>query len=910
MPSEKQPFYDPVPPTYDEALIGSSRQYEEDWHPPSGFDNRDRQHAETESHSLLRQPGNAVPSSSRAPAGYRAPTVETDDEDSLFDSSDDEEAQVRRELEEMDIEEPSQPRGSVWAKRIPFSLSLPRFKWSWRPRLPTMPRVRIQLPSRPADDAAAADTNEENAEQATATGTRRRWRFPKLDGMVAIIVVARILALFIIMGFIWLLFASDLFGGISNRIGSGFRYNPEDLRAHIQKTIDPMRMRASVMHYSHYAHIAGTEGSFAYAMDMESMFSKAGLDEVESDNYWAYLNFATRDGRAVEILDDKGEKAVWSAILEEDERGEETSGRQTYAFHGMSKSGDVRGPLVYANYGSREDFQKLVELGIETKGAIALVRYGGSQTDRALKVLAAEMAGFAGCLIYSDPADDGFRKGTVAPKGRFMPADGVQRGSVALSNMVIGDPLTPGWESKQDLPRMKVSDSPGLVGIPSLPLAWRDAQALLQKLQGHGKQVPDGWQGGVPDTEWWTGDKQSPIVRLKNEQDEREMQKIWNVYGKIIGSEQTAKKIIIGNRRDSWSFGATDPHTGTAIMVELARVFGDLLSRGWRPLRTIEFMSWDAEEYNLIGSTEYVENNLENVRENALAYINLDAAVSGASLHAAGSPVFHQTLLRALDHVIDPNHNTTLKEIWGGDLNDMEGLGGGGAFTPFQDIAGTSSLDIQFRGEEVPLHSNYDDLHLVETVTDPNFVYHGLLAQVVGLLILDLADRAVVPFDMVSYGKTIEKRVDELEKWVKEQMKHDGVDSKVNLEFNELKNAAQTITDKARNFAQWEVDWDRKLMASGGWEPQDLGLKRWEYNGKMGLFESTLLDLEIGGGIPNRTQFRHTVYGPKLWSGNDVEYFPAIVDAVNAQDWDMANRFITKTTIIFRDAAKVLHLQP
>jgi hypothetical protein len=856
-PSEKQPFYDPVPPTYDEALIGSSRQFEEDWHPPSGFDERDRRVEETENQSLLRQPGNAVPSSSRAPAGYRAPTVETDDEDSLFGSSDDEEEQVRRELEEMDIEEPTSSRGSAWAKRIPFSLSLPRWKWSWRPRLPTMPRMRIQLPSGPTDDTPAAETNADNTEDTTTTETRR-WMFPKVDGMVAVIVVARALALFIIMGFIYLLFASDLFGGISNRIGGGFRYNPDDLRQHIKTTIDPMRMRASVMHYSHYAHIGGTEGCFAYAMDMESMFTKAGLDEVESDNYWAYLNYATKDGRAVQIMDDKGEKAVWSALLEEDERGEETAGRQTWAFHGMSKSGDVRGPLIYANYGSREDFKWLEKKGVKTKGGIALVRYGGTQTDIALKVKAAEMAGFDGCLIYSDPADDGFSKGMTAPQGRFMPADGVHRGSVAMTNMVMGDPLTPGWESKQDLPRMKVADSPALVGIPSLPLAWRDAQALLQHLEGHGEKAPDSWKGAVPDVAWWTGDDKSPVVRLKNMQDEPEMQKIWNIYGKIIGSEQTAKKIIIGNHRDAWAFGATDPHTGTAIMVELARVFGDLLSRGWRPLRTIEFMSWDASEYNLIGSTEYVENNLENVRENALAYINLDAAVTGAELHAAGSPIFHKTLMHALDRVEDPMHNTTLKELWGRAGSKLGGLGAGSDYAPFQFLAGTSSLDLQFRGEAVPYNSNYDDLHLVENVVDPDFVYHGVLARVVGLLMLDLADRAVVPFDPVSYGKAIEDLITDLEKWAKMQQK-DKLDKSAGLEFHELKAASQAITDKARDFVKWEIDWDHKLMSAGGWEAQELGLQRWEFNSKLGLFESTLLDLEMGGGVsfmmsPNETQ--------------------------------------------------------
>ncbi|KAH8168473.1 transferrin receptor-like dimerization domain-containing protein [Sarocladium implicatum] len=907
MPSEKQPFYDPVPPTYDEALIGSSRRYDEsDWHPPSGFDDRDREGAGAENHSLLRQPGNSGPSSSRAPAGYRAPTVETDDEDSLFGSSDDgEEAQVRRELEEMDIEEPSQSRGSLWGKRIPFSLSLPRWKWSWRPRLPTMPRMRIQLPQRPTEDSAAEPTDD-NAEE-TSTETRR-WRMPKMDSMTAIIVFARALAIFIIMGFVYLLLASDIFGGLSQRIGGGFRYNVEDLRAHIQKTVDPMRMRASVMHYSSYAHIAGTEGDFATAMDMESMFSRAGLDAVEIDKYWAYINYPTKDGRAVQLLDGEG-KATWSALLEEDEKGEETAGRQTYAFHGLSKSGDVKGPLIYANYGSREDFGKLKDQGVKTKDAIALVRYHGTQADPALKVRAAELAGFAGCLIYSDPADIGFKKGSVAPEGRFIPADGVQRASMALGSLVMGDVLTPGWESKQDLPRMKVSETPGLVGIPSLPLAWRDAQVLLQSLKGHGDKVPQTWAGGVPDVEWWTGDEKSPTVRLLNKQDEVEQQPIWNVYGKIGGTEQSAKKILIGNHRDSWSFGASNPHTGTAIMVELARVFGDLLEKGWRPLRTIEFMSWDAQSQNMVGSTEYVESNLENVRENAYAYINLDAAVTGAQFHAAGSPIFHKTLMHALDRVSDPMHNISVKDAWTRDSGKVEGLGGGGDYVPFQDLAGTASLDLQFRGEEVPFYSSYDDLHLVESVLDPDFVYHGVLAQIVGLLVLDLSDRAVIPFDVVSYGKSLEGWVQDLEKWAKQQQKDHKLDKSANLEFHDLKDAAASITDNARNFAKWELDWDRKLMSSGGWEAQELGVQRWDYNSKLGQFESMLLDLEMGGGTPNRTQFKHTVYGPQLWSTYDVEYFPAIRNAVDAHDWSLARRLLQKTAIVFRDAAKSLSFE-
>lgn len=839
MPSEKQPFYDPVPPTYDEALASGSRR--DGWRSPVD----DRNAHETESQSLLPHAESSASSSRRPNGGYRPPTVETDDEDSLFGSDDDaddeEAAHVRREMQEMEIEEPSRSRGSVWGKRIGFKLSLPRWKWSWRPRLP---RLRIQLPSRAAVAVPDAD---EASEGETATETRR-WEWPKIDNVTLILAFARLIAAVIVLGFLYFLFASGVFGNLSSRLNGATRYDPEDLRVHVQKSVEPMRLRASVQHFSSYAHIAGTEGDYATAMDVESMFSRAGLDKVEVDEYYVYVNYPRKDGRTVQIMDDKGEKAIWTAKLEEEERGGETAGRQTYAFHGHSKSGDVKGPLIYANYGSREDFKRLKDKGVDTNGAIALVRYYGTQTDRALKVKAAELAGFAGCIIYSDPADDGFLKGDVAPKGRFMPADGVQRGAVSLMSWVVGDVLTPGWESKKDRPRMKVDETPGLVKIPSLPLAWRDAQILLQHLRGHGEKVPDAWKGGVPDVgEWWTGDHSSPIVRLQNEQDEIEKQPIWNIYGKIIGVEQTARSIILGNHRDAWAFGATDPHTGTAIMIELARIFGGLLERGWRPLRTIEFMSWDAEEYNLIGSTEFVENNLDRLRESAYAYINLDTVITGTEFRAAGSPPLEKALLRALDRVTDPNTNATLREMWKPPKGRMDGLGAGSDYVAFQDIAGTSSLDLEFTGEKVPYHSSYDNFDLVENVIDPGFVYHTLMGQVVGLLLLDLSDRAIVPFDMVAYAEALKDWVRDLGKWIGD--KGANKDEASRLSMKELEDAVALIKSNAEEFQRWELEWDHLVITSGGWEANDLGASRLVYNDKMALFETALLDLELGGGV-------------------------------------------------------------
>ncbi|KAL6808889.1 Zn-dependent exopeptidase [Trichoderma sp. SZMC 28013] len=905
MPSEKVPFYDPVPPTYDEALAGSSRGWAT--HTRDAIDERNA--TETESQSLLPRAGDSS-QGSRRPDGYRAPTVETDDEDSVWDSDSDadETNQVRREMEELEIEEPGRTGGSIWGKRIGFNLSLPTWRFSWRLRLP---RIRIQLPSRPSAAPADNSAAEEAVDREDLDNVRswlRDFAFPKVNSMMVIVTVARLLALGIVIGFMYFLFASGVLSGLTNGMNNvGMRFDPEDLRVHLQKTVDPRRMRAAVKIFSSYAHIAGTEGDYATALDVEAMFNKAGLDVVEMDDYYVYLNYPRENGRAVQILDETGDNAIWTAELEEVERGGESAGKQTLAFHGHSKSGDVRGPLMYANYGAREDYQKIKDMGINTTGAIALVKYYGTQTDRALKVKGAELAGFAGCIIYSDPADDGFLKGDVAPGGRYMPEDGVQRGSVSLMSWVVGDVLTPGWESKQEVPRMKVEESPGLVKIPSLPLAWRDAQVLLQHLKGFGQKVPDAWKGGVPEVgEWWTGNESSPVVRLLNEQDENEKQPIWNVYGKIIGMETSAKSIILGNHRDAWAFGATDPHTGTAIMIELARIFGDLVDRGWRPLRSIEFMSWDAEEYNLIGSTEFVEKNVDALRENAFAYINLDTVVSGQDFRAAGSPPLRKSLFHAMERVVDPNFNTTLKDLWDRRGSKLEGLGAGSDYVAFQDIAGTSSLDLEFAGEAFPYHSSYDNFDLMEQVLDPGFTYHGILAQVVGLILLDLADRPIMPFDMVNYGRSLETWVGDLESWANkeaEKKKHKGV-----LKFEGLKDAAATVSVKAQQFSKWEMEWDRLVIRSGGWETQELGTARIAYNNKMAMFETALLDLELGGGIPNRTQFKHVVFGPQLWSGYDEAFFPAVRDLVDAEAWDDANKYIAKTAALMKQAAAVLEM--
>ncbi|KAG7101826.1 glutamate carboxypeptidase LAMP1 like protein [Verticillium longisporum] len=902
MPNDRDQRYDAVPPipSYDEAMSNLNHA---DWPPPAS------PNPETELHGLLSSHNNAASSSSssRRPTSYREPTVETDDEGSLFYSSDDgdETAYVRREMQELEMDDAGNARPSLWGKRIPFSLSLPNWKWSWRPRLPRLRRT-VMLPQRPAPDPSTT-TNDGGAstEQETA---RPRFQWPNLEGANgkhAAIILVRIFAGFLVMSFVYLIFMSDIFSTMARRFGTGLRFDPEDVRMWVQGHVENAAMLKTVKHYTSFAHIAGTEGDYGYAMDMETMFHRAGMDFVHIDQYDVYLNYPKANGRAVEILDEAGEKVTWKAKMEEKEVGGEIAGHQTFSFHGHSKAGDVKGPLVYANYGSREDFALLKDKEIITEGAIALVRYYGSQPNLALKVKAAQDAGFVGCLVYSDPEDDGFRQGDVAPAGRFMPEDGVQRGSVSLTNMVIGDVLTPGWGSKEGLPRMKVGQTPGLVWIPSLPLAWRDAQVLLQHLKGVGQKVPEEWKGGVPNVEeWWTGNASSPIVRLKNEQDEEKKQPIWNVYGKIEGIEQSEKTIMVGNHRDAWAFGATDPHTGTAIMMEVARLFGILLLKGWRPLRTIEFMSWDGEAYNMIGSTEFVETHADKLRENGCAYINLAGAVAGSELHASGSPVFQSVLKRILERIEDPHHNMTLRELWDKRGGKIEEPSVRGDSVPFLDIAGTSTLDLSFRGDPHPQYSSYDNFDWMKRIGDPGFVYHGLMAQVVAFLCLELADRPIMPFDMEAYGVKLDKWAEELTEWSKEKIKAAGQEKTFSID--PIKIAIHDVKSAAKTFSRWEKTWDSVVMGGGGWESSGMNTKRIEYNTRMAGFETALLDIEQGGGIPNRTQFKHVVFGPQAWSHTKQVTFPAIRDAIEDANWELAHKLVEKTSVLIRNAAKVL----
>lgn len=530
------------------------------------------------SHDAERQGLLERPLSEAQPNNYRPPHVESARSSLDFLPSSGEtsarssEAGLRHEMIQMEVLDPdpesSQSQMSMrLSKRITSitnglsSLHLPFRQW-----LPSSEYIRAHVPGLPRQIPEILKPG---------------W-----------IMVVRFMALLFVLFMVYLIFVSDMFSFRGKKV----MYDPESVRMFVQESVNESRIRQNLEHLTMFDHIAGTQGSFVLAKWIEAAFHTANLDQAMLERFDVYLNYPKKDGRRVAII--QPPEISWEAKIEEEMAYRDPPREQTMVFHGHSRSGNVTGPIIYANYGSKEDFKRLEDNGISLKGAIALVRYYGSQGDRALKVKAAELAGAVGCIIYSDPNEDGFVRGNPSPDGRYMPADGVQRGAVSLMSWVVGDVLSPGFASLPgESKRTSKENNPGLNNIPSIPLAWRDAQKLLQVMKGHGKAISNveewhEWTGAVPDVEWWTGDQKSPIVHLKNEQDEVERQPIYNVLGKIVGIEQPEKAIVIGNHRDAWCFGAADPGSGTAVFLEVVRIFGELKKQGWRPLRTIEFASW------------------------------------------------------------------------------------------------------------------------------------------------------------------------------------------------------------------------------------------------------------------------------------------------------------------------------
>jgi N-acetylated-alpha-linked acidic dipeptidase len=568
------------------------------------------------------------------------------------------------------------------------------------------------------------------------------------------------------------------------------------------------------------------------------------------------------------------------------------------AFNGSSGSGDVTADVVYANYGTLADFKQLAELGVDVKGKIVLVRYGSN--FRGIKVELAQQRGAAGVLIYSDPADDGYGKGDMYPRGPYRPETAVQRGSVQFLPLYSGDPQTPGIASTPDLPASQRITDPAKLNqpvIPSNPLSYHDAEPILQALDG--PSAPREWQGRLP-FNYHLGGTGAVKVHMNVQQDYK-LRTIWDVIGTIPGDD-TASWVVAGNHRDAWVFGAVDPNSGTAAMLEAVHGIGALLKQGWKPKRTIKFASWDAEEEGLIGSTEWAELHAPELAH-AVAYFNTDVGVSGPDFSASAEPSLRAFVRQVTMEVPSPKGGTVYEQ-WlktqqehaklkrGSDDEDgsessaevrIGTLGSGSDYTPFLQHLGVPSSDIGSDGPYGVYHSAFDNYNWFIKNADPTFVYEQQMARVFGLEVLHMADTYVLPYDYLLYGHDIAR-------YVETETGRAG-SKNVTLDFRPAEKAAKRL----------DFDGQRAHVFQSGFVPLPVPVA--QFNTALRDAETALLN---PAGLPKRPWFKHTIFAPGEYTGYAAVVLPGVTEAIENGDATLAQQQLDILTTALNNAAAIL----
>ncbi len=626
-------------------------------------------------------------------------------------------------------------------------------------------------------------------------------------------------------------------------------------------------------------HLAGTDGSRRVAEYLREQLKSSGWD-AEIVRYWAWMPQPVE--QKLEMTEP--EKMVLGRQEEPIEQDPTTKdARALPGMNGYSPSGQTTAPVVYVNYGLPEDYEKLKEVGVEVGGKIAIARYGNS--FRGVKAYVAEEHKCAGLIIYSDPADDGYVQGDPMPKGPWRPMSGIQRGSILYIFKYPGDPLTPGAPAEDSKASLKPQDAASLPRIPTLPISPRDAAELLSRLDG--PRVPKGWQGGLPFTYHTGPGRATAHLTIKMDYGERAL---YDVIGKLRG-ETDDEWVVAGNHHDAWVFGAVDPSSGTTSLLEAARALGSLAKQGWKPRRTIVFGFWDGEEYGLLGSTEWVEGHVAELQRKAVAYVNLDAVVSGPNFGGGATPSLAEIVRDVAREVKDPNTGKSVFEAWKEQQKkatprtaitpestpvaqseagpSLGPLGSGSDYTPFFQHAGIPSIDMAFSGEYGVYHSIYDDFFWMKHFGDPKFLYHAAMGRIAGLVTLRLAEADVLPFDYGVYAGAIESAVKELEDSAKAKQ--------AAFDFSAVRAALAGMKSAAE-----------KAKAA-----QEAGANRGD-RARLARLNRGLVETERAllapDGLAGRPWFRHTIYAPGTYTGYAAVVLPGVREAMDKKDWETARK--------------------
>ena len=657
--------------------------------------------------------------------------------------------------------------------------------------------------------------------------------------------------IFVINSFQLSAFAQAL-DGFSQASSQDERRIEEQFRAVPQ----PASAREHLRRLTAEPHIAGMPEDYATAVYVRDQMRSFGL-AADLKEYQVWLNYPKSDP-VVELIAGRRERlSVREAVLSEDPTS--SNRKITPLFNGYSASGDVTAPLVYANYGLPPDYDALAKAGVDVKGKIVIVRYGNS--FRGVKAKVAQDHGAVGCLIYSDPADDGFAQGDVYPKGPWRPVASGQRGSVQYLFQYPGDPLTPGKPAIPGTPRLSLEEAyADIPRIPVQPLAYDEARKLIEPLKGPGR--PRGFQGAFA-FPYHVGGTNDVRVHLKTDMDYAS-RTLWDVVARIDGNEEKDRWVVMGNHRDAWVFGAVDPNSGSATMLEVARGFGQLIKSGWKPRRTIVLCSWDGEEYGLIGSTEWAEENAAELQQKAVAYLNVDVAVNGPNYSASSVPSLWRLIRAATRDVKDPKTGKTVYQQWTDRAREqrseldpefdsearISALGSGSDYTPFLQHLGIASTDMGFGGDYGVYHSAYDSFYWMTQFGDPDFTYHVAAAQLWGTMALRLADAAAVPFDYTDYANQIREYFNESVKLAKRRHLDRAVDEK------SMNDALRDFSDEAAR-----IESEKQKLAG---DDKASAARLHRLNDALMNAERAFIDER---GLLGRPWYKHQIYAPGIFTG-------------------------------------------
>ncbi len=658
---------------------------------------------------------------------------------------------------------------------------------------------------------------------------------------------------------------------------------------------------------SHPHHVGSPQGKLN-AEYIAGLFRSWGY-QTEITNY--YVLFPTPKFRQLELL---GAKPYKAKLEESTLSADKTSGQKTEqlpSYNAYSADGDVTAELVFVNRGIPADYEELEKMGVSVKGKIVIAKYGGSW--RGIKPKVAAEHGAIGCLIYSDPADDGYGIGDTYPEGGYRPKDGVQRGSVMDMPVYPGDPLTPNIGATKDAKRLAIKDAPTIMKIPVLPISWEDALPLLQSLKG--EVVPAKWRGGLPFT-YHVGPSVDKVhLNLAFNWD---IKPLYNVIAKMPGSELPDEWVIAGNHHDGWVNGAEDPISGMVAELEEARAIGELVKKGFRPRRTIIFCAWDGEEPSLLGSTEWAEDHQEELKQKVVAYINTDGNGRGF-VGAGGSHILEPFFNEIIEQVIDPETGVSVRErkyaqtvvtadkagrekIAGDKNMKLEALGAGSDWGGFLQYLGITSINIWFGGESQgdQYHSIYDSYDHFTKFMDPGFQYGITLSKTTGRTMLRLANADVLPFDFNSFYKTVADYVTEIKKLLDDARAETEQENKMIkdklydlakdptksiqspkpkdevpfINFSSLENALVQLKKKAEEFQQ--------QYNNGTGLPAE---KQKELNEILYKAERSLINDK---GLPRRPWYKHQIYAPGYYTGYGVKTLPGIREAIEQRNWKEA----------------------